>query len=143
MDIRFLVAVSAAVDIVLFINATEHLRKLLLRGSNATRICTGDLRRDLAGAYRVGLIRFGKKLQNERHTDISAVFRLLEVASAGIIVNLDGDLVYTGQRVHDAEIGLRVFELVERQNVAVLQTEIFIVACEAFLLNNPWSSPNQ
>ena len=120
-----LVAINATVNTMRFVCATEEGRELLLGFADATGIFARKTLNGFAHTRNVGLILFIQKLQNERHTDISAVCRLLEIARSGIFVNLNGDFVDTGQRVHYAKILLRIFQLIGSQNIAVLETEIF------------------
>ena len=117
--IRLLIAVSATIDTVLFIYTAEHMRKLLLGRGDATGVGASDLVRGYAGTNGIGLILFRKKLEDQSHTDVSAVLRLLEIASAGVLVDFDGDLVDTRQRVHDAKIRLCVCKLIQGQDITV------------------------
>ena len=103
----------------------EEALDAALRFGHAVGVVTGEGRVLLACGEIRGTVLIGKELKDKRHTDISAVCRLLEIARSGIFVNLNGDFVDTGQRVHYAKILLRIFQLIGSQNIAVLETEIF------------------
>ena len=111
----------------LFIHATEHMRKLLFGGGDATRIGASDIIRRFAGTNGIGLVLFRKQLEDKRHTDISAVLRLFKIASAGIFVNLNGDLVHTRQRVQNAKIGLGIFELINGKNMMLKKLFVYMM----------------
>ena len=95
---------------------------------------------DEVGAVFVGFlgrfgILFGKKLKDERHSHIFCVKYLLEVARARVLIDRSRDLIDSGQRMKDDEIALCVFELRGIEDVAILEAEIFLLACETLVLD--------
>ena len=60
---------------------------------------------------------------------------LEEVARSRIVIHLYRNLVYSRQRVHDCEIFLCIFQLLQVENVAVLKSDIVFFVEESLSLN--------
>ena len=126
---RFLLfAINATVDAVFNVSTLKDVVELLLGSGNTSGVGTLELvdneLRALFGA--VIFIRALEQLQNERHTDILCVERLLEIASSRILVYLGADLINSGQRMKHAHIALCLLHFFGSKDIAVLESLIFI-----------------
>ena len=72
---------------------------------------------------------------DESHADVLAVGGLIEVAGAGIVVHIHGDLVDTGQGMENGHVWLGVLELFRVEDVGILQADVVRLVEEALLLH--------
>ena len=112
--------------------------QLLLRSSDTAGIAAFNHVSQINALVLLRLFRFVcliQQLEDQGHAHILAVKRLLEIAGSGIAVHGHADLVYPGQRVQNAHVGLCRLHLLRRQNIAVLQAEILLLAGKALPLD--------
>ena len=115
---RAAVAPDAAVYLFFFVYALERLGQLLLCGADARRVRADLIVNDAVGAFlHIGILLFFiEEEEDERHAHIFAVKRLEEIFCAGVLINRNGNFVYTGQRMHYDEVFFSRIELICREN---------------------------
>ena len=129
---------SDLVCLLIAVDAAAVLVELLdtaFGAADTMRILANEARvgHTVATAAVVNTLR-AEEHQNECHSDVSAALRLLKVSGARIIVNVNGDLGYTGKGVENAEALLCTFQVGARELVAVLQSLVLVLIGESLCL---------
>lgn len=132
------VAIDAAVNVFLRVGEPELVLNLLLNGGYAARVLAGVYSFEHAIVLKLGLgfvLRLVEEFQNERHADIFSAESLVKVAGAGVGIDSRADFVDPRERVHNAKVALGGNELLRVEDVAALETEVFLLARKALALD--------
>ena len=114
----------------------EEALDAALRFGHAEGVVAGE-GRILLACVRLGCAALVvKELKDKRHTDISAVCRLLKVCGSRVVVYLDRYLVNTGQGMHYRKVCLCGCELVGGEDLDVLKSFVLLLGGKSLLLNS-------